>query len=731
MKRPLMVTGLSRPRAFEARETDWRLLVATFLFGSVVLLALYGPVVAPHDVYFTRALVNGAAPPFPPSSEFPLGSDVVGHDRFSWFLIGARGTVVIALAAGLLRLGLGASLGVYAAAAPGWIATVLRRLALGLSSVPATIAAILAVLALGTQPHHFVLAFGLVGWAEPFHLARRSAQLEGRRGFVEAARSVGVSKARLLLRHLLPNLAPTFLTVATFQVSAVLLLMAELALLNLFAGGTTVVDFDRLGRAIPAPAEPNWASMLATTRPIITLYGDVAAVLIPGVALLVSVLATNLLGDAFAARAQRLDLYRLLTRRQLLGLAAAAILMSAPVALWPSRLVAELDYGEGFPTATAHALARELAAPPLRERPSGSEATREVAMLLSERLGGHVVRGVAETREISRLQVSIGSVDVPAGGVVALSIDDAAVSGPLIYVHTGALFSRTDSLNGAIVAVHASTPTSLANLVQRASGLGARGVVALIGTTTEYRGASDFYALPVVRMTPSALASALHRSLPSLEGSQLVPVGADATLLIETTQRRSELIDVVAQVTTSSAQAPVAVVVAPFDDATASAPWSSATAAGLLVGVVEHIRSSPLDLEVIAIATSGDDQGFAGLRLALGTLRPDQIRRLRALLVIGPVLSEHLGVQAQTDFTVTSGTARLAARLRDAAGIGLEARPAGELLRAIQTTGVAAAPLVFSALGASQDPGPAAFARAGRVVLAALAYIPRHIDEMQ
>ncbi len=723
------------PRRRRWDPIDWPLLVGTLSFGALLLLAIYGPLVAPHDVYYTRALLNGAAPPFEASAEYPLGSDIVGHDRFSWFLIGARGTLAIALGAALLRMTIGWTLGTLAALRPGIAATVLRRFALGISSVPATVAALLAVLALSTKPEHLVLALGSVGWAEPFSQARRSASAEATRPFIESARSVGVPESGVVLRHLLPSLAPTLLVSGTFQVAAVLLLMAELALLNLFAGGSTVVDFDARGRAIVAPAEPNWASMLGTTRPIISLYGDLAAVLLPGIALLATVVTTNLLGDALATRAQRLDVYNLFSRRQALALIAVAGVIGASVLAWPSRLANELAYAGGLSGASAHDLARELAAPSFRARVNGSQEAERAAVMLAERLGGQILRGTAAARGVAGTELSLGSRTARPADYVVLSLDDASVAGPLTYATSAALFSRNlPDIKDAIVVLDASSAAGLGSLVQRASVVGASALIALVTGDAEYRRESNFYALPVVRMTPTALASTLGRSVPNLRPaeSQIARLATEARLQIRTEPIETPVTNVITRVPGIPSGGPLAVVAARYDNAAGSSTnWSTATSAAALFGIVEHLRANPIPLDVVAIATSGDHQGYAGLRLALAHLAPAERARLQAIVVVGPLLSDALVVQAQTDFTVTSGTARLAARLRDATGVALDAKPAGELLRVLQSARASVAPLLFTAAGSDSDPGANALAKNARIVLAALAYVPNHLDELK
>jgi hypothetical protein len=149
-----------------------------------------------------------------------------------------------------------------------------------------------------------------------------------------------------------------------------------------------------------------------------------------------------------------------------------------------------------------------------------------------------------------------------------------------------------------------------------------------------------------------------------------------------------------------------------------------------LIAVVDRLRSAPIALDVIATATSADYQNFAGIRLALRQLSLEQRGRLQAILVIGPLLSESLVVETQTDQAAPSGTGRLAARLHDALGIETSPRVAGDLFRAIQLTQVAASPMSFSATGTDAEPSEEAIAKGARAVLVALAYVPTHLSEM-
>jgi len=696
---------------------------------SCCLRSVYGPLIAPHDLYFSRALYQGQAPPFDASGEYPFGSDIVGRDRLSWLLIGARGSVLIALAATGLRVLVGGSLGLLAGFQGGRLAQVLHAIALGVSSMPATIATLLAVIALGLEFGQFVVALGLIGWAEPFHQTRRYARAESARPFMETARSVGLGRSRLLTHHLLPNVAPQLLTTAAFQFSAVLLLTGELALLNIFVGGAVLIDYDSRGSPIVAPRVPNWASMLAATRPIVSLYGDLASVLLPGSALLGAVLATNVFGDALAARAQRLDVYRLFTCRQLVGGLALALVVALSVMVWPSHLQREISYARGFDTGSASALATELAA--LGPRPNASPEARAAATLLAQRMRGEIIRGTDETIQAHGVLTISGT---PLS-VEALSLMDADAEGALVLVDTVALQSGQvpDAVRDAVVAVGRPAGPGPQRIPdpKRFADAGAR---ALIVLDTPFLAPTPSYPLPVVRMSQAALVAARGRPLPDLRASGLraQQIAGDVRLSISVELVRAEIADVVARVSAPTPGAPIVVIAARYDGAPdATARWDTASAAALLVAVVEHLRENPLPLEVIAMATAGDHQSFAGLRLGLAQLQQTERDRVQSVLVIGPLLADHVRVETQLVQGLPSGSGRLAARLSDALGVEVVAAPLGELARSLVVARVNVTPLSVSSAGADRAPTANDFEAAAQVVLTALAYVPNHLSEMR
>ena len=361
-QRALATTGPPVGRG-PRRPIDWALVVGTTAIAVMIGLALYGPIIAPHDPWETNFLFQGKVPPYDPSPTFPLGTDAAGRDRLSLLLWGARNTFLIAFAAGGLRLGTGAFLGVFAGWQGGRKELWLARLALGFSSVPATIAALLSVIAFNVYAGAlaFILALGIVGWGDAFHHARRATRTEAARPFIETARALGMSEQQVVLRHLLPNIAPALLTVGALQVSSVLLVLAELALIRIFVGGATLIDL--FTQPLNLPTDPEWASLLGTTRPIFDLYGNTVAVLAPIGALLAAVVSINLFADALALRAQRLNVFRLFSSRQAVAIGLIAAVLAAPALLWPSPLASQLQFADRFNAADALALAQDLTDP--------------------------------------------------------------------------------------------------------------------------------------------------------------------------------------------------------------------------------------------------------------------------------------------------------------------------------------------------------------------------------
>lgn len=254
---PLRLKAFPRSERFD--ENDWRTYRRYTLWQALrhnpmlwvggmltlLLLGLYffGPSLATHNPYATQGLVveNGqlSSPPYPPSSRYLLGTDVLGRDLFSLLVTGARQTLTLVFWTVAVRLLLGTFLGLLAAlTVDGLVDRVLTGLAQVLSSFPALIVAMLLILGLGVRQGMWVFVVGLsvVGWGEVFQFVRSEALRLLRHPFVESGVAVGNSEWGLSVRYLLPNLLPHLLALTSLEAAGVMLLIGDLGFVGVFLG---------------------------------------------------------------------------------------------------------------------------------------------------------------------------------------------------------------------------------------------------------------------------------------------------------------------------------------------------------------------------------------------------------------------------------------------------------------------------------------------------------------
>ena len=262
------------------------------LLALLALAALGAPLAGlwlGHDA-FAPDLFNRFAPP---STTHPLGTDDLGRDVLLRLLHGARVSITVGLAAALAATTIGTVIGLLAAWRGGWLDALLMRLADGILALPALpLLVILAALdpALiglprGEAGADILRIAGLLaafGWVGVARLVRATALSLLARDFVRAARAMGVSEARVLTRHVLPSLtAPIAIATALAVGGAVL---AE-----------SVLSFLGLGIAPPAPS---WGNMLANAQELV--FQAPLAALWPGLAIMLTVLACNLVADGLS-----------------------------------------------------------------------------------------------------------------------------------------------------------------------------------------------------------------------------------------------------------------------------------------------------------------------------------------------------------------------------------------------------------------------------------------------
>jgi peptide/nickel transport system permease protein len=244
----------------------------------VLLLALtatFAPLLAPED----PAAQNLRARRAPPSAEFLLGGDEFGRDILSRLIYGARISLAISLLSVGFGLTVGSALGMLAGFHGGWLDTAIMRTMDLLLAFPYLLLAILIVSVLGSGTVNTTLAIGI--WTTPAfaRVARGSVTGLRDRDFIQAARSLGVRDPRILWRHLLPNIVATLLVYATLNLAYAVLMESALSFLGLGV----------------QPPTPSWAGMIASGRTYITSAPHIAT--IPGIAIALTVLGFNLLGD--------------------------------------------------------------------------------------------------------------------------------------------------------------------------------------------------------------------------------------------------------------------------------------------------------------------------------------------------------------------------------------------------------------------------------------------------
>lgn len=225
----------------------------------------------------------------PPSPGHPLGCDALGRDVLARLLSGARISIVVATAVVSISLGIGVLLGAAAGWIGGWTDEAIGRLIDVLLAFPGLLLAIALAAILGPTLPNVVLALSILGWTGYARLTRGQVELLRGREFVDAARALGVPSARIVVRHVLPLVAPLLLVQATFGLSAAILAEASLSFLGLGA----------------PPPTPSWGAMLDEGRTFMLVAPHL--VIAPGAALAAAVTCLQLVGDGLR---DRLDVRR-------------------------------------------------------------------------------------------------------------------------------------------------------------------------------------------------------------------------------------------------------------------------------------------------------------------------------------------------------------------------------------------------------------------------------------
>ncbi|CCV03365.1 dipeptide transporter; membrane component of ABC superfamily [Mesorhizobium metallidurans STM 2683] len=256
-------------------------VIGLVVFALLVLVAIFAPLVAPHspDEQFRDALLAPPAWQEGGKSMFLLGTDAVGRDMLSRLIFGARFSLFIGLVVVVFSLTSGIILGVLAGYFRGWVDTLIMRVMDIILAFPSLLLALVLVAILGPGLFNAMLAIALVLQPHFARLTRAAVMAEKNREYVVSAKVAGAGHIRLMLVTILPNCVAPLIVQATLSFSNAILEAAALGFLGVGA----------------QPPTPEWGTMLASAREFILRAPWV--VTFPGLAILITVLAINLIGD--------------------------------------------------------------------------------------------------------------------------------------------------------------------------------------------------------------------------------------------------------------------------------------------------------------------------------------------------------------------------------------------------------------------------------------------------
>ncbi|MEJ2084910.1 MAG: ABC transporter permease [Acidobacteriota bacterium] len=252
------------------------LFVGATLVATAIVVAIFAPWLAPDDP--SQQVLEERLEP--PSLSHPLGQDELGRDILSRLLFGARVSVSVGLAVVLLAGFVGTVIGAISGFVGGRTDAILMRLTDTFLAFPGILLAIALVAVLGPALRHVVLALVAIGWVGYARLVRGQVLQIREQEFVLAATAAGVPARRVLIRHVIPNVLPTLMVQASLGMAGAVLAEASLSFLGLGI----------------QPPTPSWGAMINAGRSHLLDAPHLA--LFPGLAILVTVMGLNFLGDA-------------------------------------------------------------------------------------------------------------------------------------------------------------------------------------------------------------------------------------------------------------------------------------------------------------------------------------------------------------------------------------------------------------------------------------------------
>ncbi|MGJ3237271.1 MAG: ABC transporter permease [Anaerolineae bacterium] len=254
---------------------SWNVMIGAVILIVIILLATFAPFITPYDPIIIDPLTGLK----PPSAEHIFGTDNFGRDVFARVLYGGRLSVQVGLISILISSTIGTLLGIISGYVGSWVDAVIMRLMDVLLAFPGILLALAIVAILGKSLPNVMIAVGISTIPTFTRIVRGSTLSLKQMDYIEAARALGCSHGRIMLRHILPNVITPIIVVATNGIAGAIIAGAALSFLGLGAQAPT----------------PEWGIMLAEGRASLRSAHWVTT--FPGVAIMITVLSINLLGD--------------------------------------------------------------------------------------------------------------------------------------------------------------------------------------------------------------------------------------------------------------------------------------------------------------------------------------------------------------------------------------------------------------------------------------------------
>lgn len=260
---------------WDALRENTAAVVGLFIIVFLIIVAILGPLLMPYDPNFSDMTKSF----FHPNAQHWFGTDQLGRDIFSRIIAGTRISLTVGLSAVAIALTTGVILGSVAGYFGGWLDTIIMRIMDMMLSIPSILLAIAFMAALGKGIDKAVIAIGLVSIPEYARIVRGSILSVKENDYVQAARVIGNKDSRIIFKHILPNVLSSIVVRATLGISSAVL-------------DTSALGF--LGLGVQPPAA-EWGDMLGRARGFI--FTAPYTLIFPGIAITITVLAFNLLGD--------------------------------------------------------------------------------------------------------------------------------------------------------------------------------------------------------------------------------------------------------------------------------------------------------------------------------------------------------------------------------------------------------------------------------------------------